>query len=324
MKADFTPEILPLGWQLQLAGRRLEQGARLPFAWLQAGDAVRQRAAALAALGAPRFARVEAGAAGPGDGAAAPAPGNGAAAPAPWESAFPLPAPESAFDTRAPGRGLPPAVRERLADHVGAAAHALRVHEGEAADALARAHGADALSIGADVYFAQGQYRPHDPHGFALLAHEALHIAHALAPNVDWQRGSAAALAAEEARADALERQLLRPAASAAQPWPSRPAAAAPAWVAPPRTDRRAPMSAGQDAAMSGAAGHGAAPGGLGATGSMPALAGAAARQAMAAASARAEAPPAPSAAPLDLDALRQSLLRELKQQIRADMERGG
>ncbi|MBV8995040.1 MAG: DUF4157 domain-containing protein, partial [Pseudonocardiales bacterium] len=74
------------------------------------------------------------------------------------------------------GRALPSDVAERLRTHVGPAAAAMRVHDGEHADAVAGRHSADAVTVGADVFFRSGRYRPREPRGFGLLVHEATHV----------------------------------------------------------------------------------------------------------------------------------------------------
>ncbi len=50
------------------------------------------------------------------------------------------------------------------------------IHTGIYADALARKHGADAVTVGDDIYFAYGKYAPHTDEGLSLLAHEIQHV----------------------------------------------------------------------------------------------------------------------------------------------------
>jgi hypothetical protein len=52
----------------------------------------------------------------------------------------------------------------------------VRIHTGIYADALAEKHGADAVTIGDDIYFAHGKYAPHLEEGLSLLAHEIQHV----------------------------------------------------------------------------------------------------------------------------------------------------
>jgi hypothetical protein len=52
----------------------------------------------------------------------------------------------------------------------------VRVHDGPAADALARSVQARAFTTGRDVFFARGEYRPGTAGGDRLLAHELTHV----------------------------------------------------------------------------------------------------------------------------------------------------
>jgi hypothetical protein len=84
----------------------------------------------------------------------------------------------------------------------------VRVHTGPAADASARAVGAQAYTVGSDVVFRDGHHAPHRPGGRWLMAHELAHVAQA-------DRGRAPRLAAHPAPGallvgaadDALERE---------------------------------------------------------------------------------------------------------------------
>ena len=78
------------------------------------------------------------------------------------------------------GRPLPAALRARLAPVVGhQAAEAARVHTGPDAHACATANLARAVASGADIFFADGQYRPGTRAGDWLIAHEVAHVAQA-------------------------------------------------------------------------------------------------------------------------------------------------
>jgi hypothetical protein len=61
-------------------------------------------------------------------------------------------------------------------DAYGAVMRDVRLHTGSAADALARAVSARAFTVGRNVFFAAGQYRPHLQAGRRLLAHELAHV----------------------------------------------------------------------------------------------------------------------------------------------------
>lgn len=78
------------------------------------------------------------------------------------------------------GHPLPEPVRRNLAPVVGArAADAARVHTGRAAEAFAAENDAHAVTVGADIYFAAGQYRPGTRAGDWIIAHEVAHVAQA-------------------------------------------------------------------------------------------------------------------------------------------------
>jgi hypothetical protein len=51
----------------------------------------------------------------------------------------------------------------------------VRVHL-RGADAVCRAFGATALTIGSDIYFRDGAFAPHTPTGLRILAHEVAHV----------------------------------------------------------------------------------------------------------------------------------------------------
>jgi hypothetical protein len=80
-----------------------------------------------------------------------------------------------------PGVGLPGEVAARLSAHVdSAAADAARLHTDDAADGVAAAHHAHAVTLGADIYFARGAYAPGTARGDELLVHELTHVAQGL------------------------------------------------------------------------------------------------------------------------------------------------
>ncbi|MGW2724058.1 eCIS core domain-containing protein [Streptomyces sp. NPDC001492] len=183
-------------------------------------------------------------------------------------------------------RELPPSTRYRLRQEVGAAADALRVHDGPHADALARAADADAVAVGREVHLRQGRYAPHRQDGLALLAHEATHVAAVLEPGHAWRR--AVGDDAEETTARTIEARLL---GGTSHP-PSRPSAPAPPGrsltpsAAPPADTSAAtpaPRAAHTDRDLT-----------------------------------------ASPAEPVDLDALRRSVLADVMRQIRTESERGG
>jgi Concanavalin A-like lectin/glucanases superfamily/Domain of unknown function (DUF4157) len=84
---------------------------------------------------------------------------------------------ERAWESTDEGRPLPHDLREMFERGLGVDLTALRVHTGPAADAAARACGADAFACGSGVFFRDGGYRPGEARGLRLLAHEVAHVA---------------------------------------------------------------------------------------------------------------------------------------------------
>ncbi len=78
---------------------------------------------------------------------------------------------------RGAGRALPSQTRASMESVTGDGLADVRVHDGAAADGLARAVQARAFATGRDVFFARGEYRPDTSAGERLLAHELTHIA---------------------------------------------------------------------------------------------------------------------------------------------------
>ena len=144
--------------------------------------------------------------------------------------------------------GLPADLAARLSPHVTPeATGAARLHTDDAADLVASAHHARALTIGSDIYFARGEYVPGTARGDELIAHELTHVAqgqrgellHAAAKGLD----SGGNLDPSEAEAD-LRAKLavieLHPATTPAPPL------AAPSGQPTSDGDRRAKMAAQQ------------------------------------------------------------------------------
>jgi len=193
------------------------------------------------------------------------------------------------------GRPLAADVRARLREVAGDSADALRVHDDDAADALARGHRADAVTLGRDVYFRQGRFRPRDDRGFALLAHEATHVLALLRPGTAWRRATGAGVAAEETDALTRERAIQpRPTSqvngrTTSRPLPTAPPGpyAAPGYPAPshpsPGAPAAHPMRAPEDR----------------------------------------DTAPAP-VEPLDVEALRRGLLNDVMRRLKTEFERGG
>jgi hypothetical protein len=93
-----------------------------------------------------------------------------------------------------------------LRELAGPGADVVRVHDDAGADRVAVVHSADAVAVGADVYFRDGRFRPDEPAGFGLLAHEASHVSTTLETS-GVERATEGGRAAEEATALHLERK---------------------------------------------------------------------------------------------------------------------
>jgi hypothetical protein len=218
-----------------------------------------------------------------------------------------IPAPDGTRFTRreapvrspltAVGRPLPADVTSRLRPLVGEGVEAVRVHDDEAADTRARAHRADAVTVGNDVYFRAGRLQPREPRGFALLVHEATHVVERMRPGASWRRATSGGSGEEERLALYREAYALgqptAPAGPVSGPFSGPPVnlpvnlgaavpAAAPAPASSPTPAAR-PMTAATDRVVG-----------------------------------------APAAAAIDLEALRAGLVRDLIGQLRDEFERGG
>jgi outer membrane protein OmpA-like peptidoglycan-associated protein len=73
------------------------------------------------------------------------------------------------------GQGLDPASRAFFEPRLGHELSGVRVHTGSAADAAASSVSARAFTLGRDLVFAAGEYRPGTNEGRRLLAHELVH-----------------------------------------------------------------------------------------------------------------------------------------------------
>ena len=73
------------------------------------------------------------------------------------------------------GHALDPHTRGRMEHAFGSDLSSVRVHTGDTAAHLNQELGARAFTLGSDVYFGAGEYRPRTPTGDRLLAHELAH-----------------------------------------------------------------------------------------------------------------------------------------------------
>jgi hypothetical protein len=76
---------------------------------------------------------------------------------------------------RSTGQPLDPTTRAYMEPRLGADLGGVRIHADNGAAAAARAVHANAYTVGSDIFFAPGRYRPHTGEGRWLLAHELSH-----------------------------------------------------------------------------------------------------------------------------------------------------
>lgn len=76
------------------------------------------------------------------------------------------------------GRGQPleATLRRDFSAALGAPLPDVRIHDDQAADELSRGMSAQAFTVGRDVFFSRGTYRPEQADGARLLAHELSHV----------------------------------------------------------------------------------------------------------------------------------------------------
>jgi hypothetical protein len=77
---------------------------------------------------------------------------------------------------RGAGRPLDGGVAGRLEPAMGGPVDDVRVHAGPEAAMLAGAVSARAFTVGSDIFFGAGEYRPGTTDGDRLIAHEAAHV----------------------------------------------------------------------------------------------------------------------------------------------------
>ncbi|WP_330231185.1 DUF4157 domain-containing protein [Nocardia sp. NBC_00508] len=217
------------------------------------------------------------------------------------------------------GRALSGDIVELLRPIVGPDLPGLTVHDDRTADGLARAHGADAVTVGDEIHFRSGRFAPQEPDGFALLAHEAWHAAAAPGTAAAWDRSTELGIAREEQAAGEHEAAASAAAGSSPSASAGRGSHGGPAMHSPSGTDngsamhsssgariplRSAPFPSGNSPATSEVTSSRAKPMAAHPERSMPIQ--------------TSTAPGAP-----DLDQLSERLYRDLMRRIKSDVERG-
>jgi hypothetical protein len=109
--------------------------------------------------------------------------------------------------SRGGGRPLDAAVARRLEPALGESLADVRVHTSDRAAELARAVSARAFTVGNDIFFGSGEYRPATRDGVGLIAHEVAHTiqqqgAPAVGPLTVSRSGDAMELEAEAVARD--------------------------------------------------------------------------------------------------------------------------
>lgn len=74
------------------------------------------------------------------------------------------------------GRALDSSVSDHVGSALGDSLSDVRIHADGAAAALARSVSARAFTVGTDIFFGPGEYRPGTPAGRELLTHELVHV----------------------------------------------------------------------------------------------------------------------------------------------------
>jgi hypothetical protein len=210
--------------------------------------------------------------------------------------------------SQAGGQPLSPYVQQRLRDFVGPGTEAIRVHTDETANAITHARRADAVTVGEQVFFRQGHFRPHEDEGFALLTHEAMHAIQAMRPGSAWRRATHAGIQEEEQEASIQERNVLRARREVAF-LPQSAQRPAPASRYPALPERQGTTIRSERGPLI----------------SEPAVPSSPVHRPMAAPAERTldnATPPTPSVP--DVEDLKRTLYRDLMRQIRSDLERGG
>lgn len=94
------------------------------------------------------------------------------------------PAVESALQQRGAGELLPLELRRAMERELGVELEGVRLHTDAVAAEAASALGAEAFTVGEDIFFAAGMFSPDTRSGRQLLAHELTHVAQALRGHV--------------------------------------------------------------------------------------------------------------------------------------------
>jgi hypothetical protein len=100
---------------------------------------------------------------------------------------------------RGGGQALPERLRAPMESAFNSDFGKVRLHTGPTADRLNRSLSAKAFTLGSDIFFRQGQYKPGSTHGNKLIAHELTHVVQ--------QSGPVAQRSLASSRAGAIQRE---------------------------------------------------------------------------------------------------------------------
>ncbi|WP_369387699.1 DUF4157 domain-containing protein [Streptomyces sp. CG1] len=135
------------------------------------------------------------------------------------------------------GHPLDPGVRRELEARLGHDFSRVRVHTDEDSAALADLVGADAVTVGQEIFFRKGAFRPGTEDGRRLLSHELLHTVQA--PDQPGRLRAGRDFGGVSLPTDAIEQQAEQGArgAEAGQPEVTRDSSATPGWLRYARVD---------------------------------------------------------------------------------------
>ncbi|EST20571.1 DUF4157 domain-containing protein, partial [Streptomyces roseochromogenus] len=135
------------------------------------------------------------------------------------------------------GHPLDPGIRRELEARLGHDFSRVRVHTDEDSAALADLVGADAVTVGQEIFFRKGAFHPGTEDGRRLLSHELLHTVQA--PDQPGRLRAGRDFGGVSLPTDAIEQQAERGArgAEAGQPEVTRDSSATPGWLRYARVD---------------------------------------------------------------------------------------
>jgi hypothetical protein len=117
---------------------------------------------------------------------------------------------------------LPPTLTRHGLAWLATASRGVRVHADDAGDRAARQLGAEAITVGPDIFVRTAHFDPGSPRGLALLSHELVHVIQQRAEGVSALSAGGATRDRHEREALAVEHTVLELMQPAARPGPGR------------------------------------------------------------------------------------------------------